>query len=408
MRITYLHQYFNTPQDTGGTRSYEMARRLVAWGHKVEMITTDRDPFNPFREWKMTEESGIRVQWLHVPYSNAMSYRERIIAFLRFAVGAAVKASSLDSDVVFATSTPLTIALPAIYAARRQSIPMVFEVRDLWPELPIAVGALKGRLPIAVAHWLESFAYRNSERIVALSPGMKEGILRTGYPEEKVHVIPNSADLDLFDVPASAGQAFRKQFDWLRGRPLVVYTGALGEINGVDYLARLAAAVSNIAPEIRFLVLGKGKREQHVRDTADRLGVLGQNFFMMKPIPKADVPQVLSAADIATSLFIDLAEMWANSANKFFDALASGTPVAINYRGWQADLLEETGAGLVLGVQDVQGSAQQLVQAIHDGAWLRQAGIAARSLAEERFSRDMLARKLEGVLLKAAGNQRDV
>jgi glycosyltransferase involved in cell wall biosynthesis len=404
MRVIYLHQYFNTLQDAGGTRSYEMARRLVAAGHKVDMVTSARTfSRSQFKGWQRTVEGGIRVHWLHVPYSNAMSYANRMRAFLGFAVGAALKASCSNGDLVFATSTPLTIALPAVYAARRQNIPMVFEVRDLWPELPIAVGALKGRVPIAVARWLERFAYRNSEQIIALSPGMKEGILRAGCPDEKVHVIPNSADLELFDVPASAGQAFRARFDWLQDRPLVVYAGTLGLINGVDYLARVAAAVREADPEIRFLVLGKGGHKEQVREAAQQLGVLGRNFFMMNPIPKREVPQILSAADLATSLFIDLPEMRANSANKFFDALASGTPVAINYTGWQAELLRETGAGVVLGARDVQGSAYRLARVLHDRVWLEKAGSAARRLAESRFSRDMLAQQLEAVLLEAVG-----
>jgi glycosyltransferase involved in cell wall biosynthesis len=404
VRIIYLHQYFTTPQTSGATRSYEMARRLVASGHEVDMVTSVRRPLDGrFKGWRQTEEAGIRVHRLCVPYSGSMSYPERMRAFLKFAWKAAFKAASLDGDVVFASSTPLTIALPAVYAARRQKIPMVFEVRDLWPELPIAVGALRGRVSIAAARWLERFAYWNSARIIALSPGMKEGVLRTGYPEEQVHLIPNGADLELFAVPAEVGQAFRDQFDWLQDHPLVVYTGAFGFINGVDYMARLAASVEKLAPEVRFLALGSGKQEQYIRETAAQLNVLGSNFFMPGRLPKLEMPKVLSAADIATSLFIDLPEMWANSANKFFDALASGTPVAINYQGWQAELLRETGAGLVLDVHDVESAAEQLVQALRDPDWLRRAGAAARKLAMERFSRDMLAKQLEAVLLEAVG-----
>jgi glycosyltransferase involved in cell wall biosynthesis len=129
--------------------------------------------------------------------------------------------------------------------------------------------------------------------------------------------------------------------------------------------------------------------------------VLNQSFFMIDSLPKEEMPRVLSAATVATSLFVDLPQMWANSANKFFDALASGTPVAINYQGWQADLLAESGAGLVLDVHDVEAAARLLVQKVQDQAWLQRAGLAARSLAEQRFSRDELARKLEGVLLRA-------
>lgn len=144
MKILYLHQYFTTPSMAGGTRSYEMARRLVAWGHEVHMITTDREGiFDPKQKWYETDEAGIHVHWTPIPYSNKMSYGQRIKAFFAFSWRAARKAAKIGGDVVFATSTPLTIAIPGVYASKRLKIPMVFEVRDLWPELPIAIGSSK-------------------------------------------------------------------------------------------------------------------------------------------------------------------------------------------------------------------------------------------------------------------------
>lgn len=367
------------------------------------MITSDQAaPDSGRSEWRQAEAAGICVHMYPVRYSNAMSYPRRIAAFAQFAWEAAQKAARLEGDLVFATSTPLTIALPAVHACRRQRIPMVFEVRDLWPELPIAVGAIKGRIPIGLARQLERFAYNHSSQIVALSPGMKSGIAESGYPEERIHVIPNAADLDLFDVPEEAGRQFRSRYPWLQDRPLVVYAGTIGRINGVEYLARLAAKVKGTLPEICFLVVGQGGEELSVAQTAAQLGVLDQNFHMIKSLPKEEMPMVLSAATIATSLFIDLRQMWANSANKFFDALAAGTPVAINYRGWQADLLSESGAGIVLDVHDVEAAASLLFQKVQDQAWLHQSGLAARRLAEQRFSRDRLARQLETVLQLAA------
>ena len=194
MKITYLHQYFHTPEVPGSTRSYEMARRFVAAGHDVNLITADRHA-KPGSGWRVSDEAGIRVHWLPVPYSNEMSVRERIGAFFKYAYGAAQKASSLKTDLIFASSTPLTIALPAVWAAKRHRVPMVFEVRDLWPELPIAMGALKGAPTIYTAKRLERFAYRNAAQVIALSPGMKDGVVKTGYPAERVHVVPNSCDL---------------------------------------------------------------------------------------------------------------------------------------------------------------------------------------------------------------------
>jgi glycosyltransferase involved in cell wall biosynthesis len=335
-----------------------------------------------------------------------MPYRDRIMAFLRYAVHAGLYASKFRPDLVFATSTPLTIALPAIYLAKRRKIPMVFEVRDLWPELPIAIGAIKGPLKFP-ARWLERYTYRHSANIIALSPGMKEGIVRNGYPSDRVHVIPNSADIDLFSVPESEGVSFRRKYDWLKERPLVVYAGTIGRINGVEYLIKLAMQVQSLDSQIRFLVVGDGREKQKVLNLAKGLNVFKKNLFMLPPLPKKDLPRILSAATVATSLFIDLPEMWANSANKFFDALASGTPIAINYHGWQAQLLRETGAGIILDSRNINLAASQLTAFIRNLKKLSAAERAARRLAQEKFSRDALAKKLEKVLLATLADARN-
>jgi len=184
---------------SGGTRSYEMARRLVKEGHEVHVITSNRDGGSTGKSrWYQTIEEGIHVHWLQNIYSNKMGYVERIKSFLRFAVLAANKTASIPVDVVFATSTPLTIAISGVYASKKHRVPMVFEVRDLWPEVPIAIGAIKNPIIKKLARRLESFAYKNSHRIIALSPGMKEGIARTGFPSNKISVIPNSCDFDIF------------------------------------------------------------------------------------------------------------------------------------------------------------------------------------------------------------------
>jgi len=407
MRVLYLHQYFTTPGMSGGTRSYEIARRLVAKGHEVHMIASAREEDQSHgTRWFETDEAGITVHWLPVPYSNHMSYRSRMVAFFRFAWSAAREAARLGGDLVYATSTPLTIALPAVYAARRHAIPMVFEVRDLWPEMPIAVGALKSPISIALARRLERFAYENAAHVIALSPGMKDGVVGTGYPASQVSVIPNSCDIEFFDVGTEPGLEIRQRYDWLGDRPLVVYIGTLGLVNGVGYLARLAAEVSKADPDVRFVVIGDGRERERVRQEAEALGVLGRNFFMLPSAPKLEMPAWLSATDIATSLFIDLEPMWVNSANKFFDALAAERPVAINYGGWQAALLTESGAGLVLDRHDAAVAATQLVRVIRDRRWLARAGSAARGLARDRFDRDHLTDSLESLLVQVAQTSR--
>jgi len=227
MRITYLHQYFNIPAMPGGTRSYKMARRLVAMGHEVNMVTSWREA-DGRKGWFVTDEPGIKVHWLPVQYSNRMGFGERIRAFFQFALRSAQRAAALDAEIVFATSTPLTIALPAVYAARRRKVPMVFEVRDLWPEMPIAMGALKSPLQIRAARALETWAYRHAVAVVALSPGMKQGVVDTGYPAGQVAVLPNSSDNQKFAFDAEAAQRFRDARPWLGDKPLLIYAGTPG------------------------------------------------------------------------------------------------------------------------------------------------------------------------------------
>ncbi|WP_093882353.1 glycosyltransferase family 4 protein [Syntrophus gentianae] len=405
MRIIYLHQYFTTPEKAGGTRSYEMARRLVAAGHEVHMVTTWREPIKK-ADWFDTVEAGIQVHWLPVPYSNYMNYNDRIRSFIRFAWSSAKKAASLPGDVVFATSTPLTIALPAVYAAHRKRIPMVFEVRDLWPEIPIVMKAIKGRIPIRLAYRLERFAYDHSAAVVALSPGMRDGVARRGYREKDIHIIPNSCDLDLFQVPKDAGENFRSKYEWLGDRPLVVYTGAFGRINGVSYFANLAAEIQDLAPEVRFLSVGDGYEYSLVESLAKKLGILNKNFVMMQAIPKNEIPALLSAATMATSFVINLPEMWSNSANKFFDALAAGRPIAINYGGWQADLIEKADSGIVLPPDDIPQAAKRLVNALNDKKWLDNARAASANLAKTQFDRNRLAKQLESVLAEVFKRKR--
>lgn len=399
MEIIYLHQYFNTPSMQGGTRSYEMARRLVERGHRVCMVTSWRDVTDQ-TDWFVTDEDGIEVHWLPVRYGNEMSYRQRILAFIRFAWGSARRAAALDGDVVFATSTPLTIALPGVYAARRRKVPMVFEVRDLWPEMPIAIGALNNPVLIWAARLLEKFAYRNSSRIVALSPGMAEGIAATGFPESRIEVIPNSCDLELFAPQPGQAEAFRAIHPELDSGPIVLYAGTLGRVNRVDYMVQLAVVVDKLIPKARFVILGAGSEESKVRKLAGELGVLDKNLFMYRQLPKADVVKAFAAANIITSFFADIPEMEKNSANKFFDGLAAGRAIAINYGGWQADLLRKSGAGLVLS-RDVNEAARQLESWLTDHQRLEQAGKAARILGEQHFSRDHLAARLEAALMSA-------
>jgi glycosyltransferase involved in cell wall biosynthesis len=409
MHILYLHQYFVPPDGAGGTRSYEMARRLVRAGHRVTLVTSSAgfpDSYGEIRGIRSFVLGGIDLRVLHVPYSNRFSYPRRMLAFLLFSLKTILQVLKVqDVDLVFASSTPLTIVIPGLAAKIRHRCPMVFEVRDLWPELPIAVGALRNPVLIGLARQMEKLAYRSSARVVALSPGMAAGVARAGYPAAQIATIPNSCDVELFRDNSGRNDFLRKHPQFISGR-LVSYAGTFGLINGVWYLAEIAAAMRTIDPEIKFVAIGQGREEEQIIQRARELQVLGKNFWVLPPMEKKFMPQVLGASTVALSLVIDLPAIWNNSANKFFDALAAGCPIVINHRGWQADFIENTGAGLVIPARDPEKAARLLYSFMQDEERLNLARQAAAEAADGEFNRDRLANQLERVLCEAASKSK--
>ena len=405
MKIIYLHQYFNTPEMAGGSRSYQMAKRMVAAGHEVHMVASHKAEQKEQKGWFIADEAGIQVHWYPVPYSNQMNYIQRISAFFTFALAAKKKAASLDGDVVFATSTPLTIAIPAVLTARKLKIPMVFEVRDLWPEMPIAMGVLKNPVLKLLARKLERWAYHNSAAVVALSPGMKEGVLKAGYPANQIAVIPNSSDNLEFTNNHEAAKIFRANRSWLGNNPLLLYAGTFGKVNGVEYIVKVAKELKKINSNVKILLVGQGREKSNIITEAKNLGVFEENVFFEPAMPKKDMPILFSTATMISNLVTDIPEARANSANKFFDALAANKPIFLNHGGWMHDLVKSHDCGLAMWQQPLESVAKQLHEKMNNDEWLTQAALAAKELAVKDFDRDKLANQLMPVLQLAIENK---
>ena len=372
MRILYLHQFFITRAGVGGTRSYEFARRFVDSGHAVRMVTAASGS---------TDVDGIEVVGARGGYADYVSatatpYPRRMLAFARFALTASLQAlRGPRPDVVYATSPPLTIALPALLAAARHRVPLVFEVRDLWPEAPIQMGALPSRPAQRLARTIEGFVYSRSTRLIALSPGILAAL-----PQDKSTLVPNSADLDLFE-PVPAGGPF-----------LISYFGAMGEAN--DLTAAVEAA--RLLPDVRFVLMGDGKRREQLERSAP------PNVEFRRGT-KEDVARLAAESAACLTLFKDVPVLTTNSPNKLFDTFAAGRPAIVNMDGWMRELVERNEAGLYVRAGDARGLAEKV-------AWLRdnpteaaRMGRNARALAEREFSRDELASRALAVLEEAVG-----
>lgn len=400
MHVAYIHQHFSTKSGASGTRSYEMAQRLLSAGHNVTMISGAGN-------WKLRAEEitepvttldvdGIRVLRVNQPYSNRMGYLERIQAFMRFARVARRLVIDSGADLVFASSTPLTVGIPAMKAKRRLGLPFVFEVRDLWPELPIAMGVVKNPVMKWYLGRLERRIYAAADWIVALSPGMKEGIAKTGYPAERITMVPNASDLDLFRPTDErlADDRFGSESD-LR----LVFTGAHGMANGLDSVLDAAGVLKRRGVGgVRFVFIGDGKLKPQLQARVEREGLGGLTAFCGL-MPKVELARLLPRMDVGMMILKNVpAFYYGTSPNKFFDYIASGIPVLNNYPGWLAEMIEAHGIGRVVPPDDPEAFADAVVWFLEHRDGLVEMGRRGRLLAESEFSRDELGRRFVEVL----------
>jgi glycosyltransferase involved in cell wall biosynthesis len=403
MRVVYLYQYYKSLQGSGSTRAYEFVRRLRAAGHEVLVITSSARlvDFVGRRRSGVVEGDvdGVTVWAVPSTYSNRMGYVSRVLDFLRFAwLSSLAVLRTRRPDVIFASSTPLTVAIPALVGRLLRRIPLVFEVRDLWPEVPEGMGILRNRLLLSAAKGLAGLTYRCSANIVALSPGMRDGILKYGIPRERIMVIPNGSDLDLFR-PGMDGAPLRRTHG-LEKAFLLVHTGAMGLVNGLDFLLPVCQVLEKRLPSAVICLVGEGGQRARLEAQAGSLRLTNLRFY--GPVPKGDVPQWLAAADVGIMLIRRLPILEMNSANKFFDYAAAGLPCLMNYGGWKAELLRKYGAGVSVESDDPEVFGAAVVALAKDSAALEAMGRQARRLAEVEFDRDRQFSRLQECLLAAA------
>ncbi len=400
MRILYLHQFFMTREGTGGTRSYEFARHLVGRGHQVTMVTagpaTAATRRRDVEGIDVVEVAGASPDYVTATGSG---YAARMAGFARFAAGATVAALRVRSpDVVFATSPPLTIALPGIAAARRHRAPLVFEVRDLWPEAPIQMGALRNRFAQTAARALERAVLRSARHVVALSPGMRDGVLSAGVEPGRVTLIPNASDLDLFSPGVDTGGLRRRL--GLEDAFVCSYFGTMGEANDLTQVIDAAAALAERGENrVAFVLQGEGKRRAALEAHVRMRGL--ENVVLLPAGDKRAAARLAAASDACMTIFKDVPILATNSPNKLFDTFAAGRPAVVNTTGWQRELVERNRVGVAARPGDPEHLAECVLWLRDHPAEVAEYGRNARRLAETEFDRRLLAGRLERVLLDA-------
>lgn len=386
MKLLYIVQYFRFPDETGGTRPYDLASSFAKKGVDVTVLTSDTDG-NAKDKWTLIERDGIKVYRVNCPYSNNMGTIQRIISFCKFFTQASVKQFSFDYDLMLASSTPLTNGIPALVANTFRNKPYVFEVRDVWPGVPIAMGYFKNKLIRKILYAFEKRIYKKSSAIVPLSIGMDTNIKKR-YPNDKSVIIPNISEINRFTETKKT-----VDIDFPADKKIVLYAGTFGNVNGIAYVINLAEKTLNIDPSVCFYLIGEGKEKNDILKLAENKEVLNKNVFIFDSVRKNDLPYLYSKCTIGSSFVIDIPALWDNSANKFFDTLAAQKPMLINHEGWQADLIREKNIGYVLPPIVDFSAAEKFVEYINDIELLKNQGKNAFQLAKDQFSLEVAVDK---------------
>lgn len=396
MKILYIHQYFSTPEGSVGTRSYEFGRRLVAAGHEVTILCGVSHLTHVPAKTK-----GMRMIRIPVSATNRDGMMKRTWAFFRFALLSAWHAVKADCDLVYASSTPLTVGLPALAARYIRGRRMIFEVRDLWPELPKAMGVIRNPVLLWLLDWFETRCYRGASACVGLSPGIVTGILRK-VPGKRVELIPNGCDIDFFGIDAK-GQKPKVGNDLsglaARSAPFTaLFCGAHGRANGLDAVLDAAAVLeAGGRTDIRLLFVGDGQLKPALKARAERENL--RNCVFVDPVPKHELAGMMAEVQAGLMILADVpAFQYGTSPNKFFDYLAAGLPVLCNYQGWVTDLIRENECGMSTPPGNAEAFANALVRLADDPALRTEQAKSARKLAEREFDRDKLFARMEALV----------
>jgi len=384
MRIFYVHQYFKTPQEGGAIRSWHLANALADDGHDVLVITSHN------------KESGIRhfgkvkVCYIKEAYENTFGFNKRIKAFLSFFYKAfRIIISEKRPDLLFATSTPLTVGVLALLIKKVKGIPYYFEVRDLWPLVPQEMGIFKNGFILKAAYFFEKKIYKNADKIIALSPPIKSYISGKIDEKEKVVCIPNFSDCEYFLTDRNANS---EKYPIVNGKFVIGYFGAAGKANDLLRLAEAAAYFKNTGiSNLVFLVISSGAELANIKRYAEVQNL--DNIIFPEFQNKDNIRDALTLCDASYISYADFPSLWTGSPNKFFDSIAAGKLIILNFEGWIKDTVEECGCGFYYDRQKPEQLWKKLEPYLKDEGLLETAQINSRRLALEKFSKKKLTSK---------------
>ena len=397
MHIAIFFQYYHNPDCAATARHFTFINH---WKdrHRVTLITT-----NAWERQRITNDfpwipKGVELHSLDVPYHNSMQPFRRLSAFGQYVAGAFAKGLAIDRpDIIFGTSTPLTAAWVAAKVAKWRNVPWVFEVRDLWPDFPIQMGAIKSDLLKRKLYRTEKFLYQSARKIITLSPGMETYVKNKITSTDKVTTIVNGTDFDLIDRSTEQEVTELRKKYGLEEKVVVLYAGTFGRANDIPLILASAERLCS-QKKIVFVLAGDGYFSDMVRQKEKSQA----NLILLPPQPRVEVLKWMKLADLSLVTFIDRPVLKTNSPAKFFDSLGSGTPVVVTNGGWTRSFISDHKCGWHVPSGDVDALSALITELSENPVHLKTAGKCGANVARKRFDRDRFASQAEAILIEAA------
>jgi glycosyltransferase involved in cell wall biosynthesis len=413
MKIWILNHYASPPDQPVGTRHYDLGRVLAKQGHNVTIfassfshVSLQEERLKPGESARVESIDGVHFLWLRtMPYSK--NDRRRALNMLSYAIGAIRAQRRMPRpDVVVGSSVHLAAAVAACLIGSIRRVPFVFEVRDLWPQALVDMGALKENgLITGTLRRVERFLYNRARVIISLPPGATDYITLLGIPKEKVVNVPNGIADYGGRAPGIDDRARElvQEIEELRRTGYLVagYVGSHVRANGVDTLIEAARALHDRGIQhIAFIFVGDGLEKDRSQQLARRYDL--RNVLFRPSLPKQSVPDVLEALDVTLFAIRDISVFkYGLSCNKLFDYLASGRPI-VSACSVENTPVSASGGGICVPSESPEEIADALLSMVSMGqAGRRVMGERGRSWVYQYHGITALAERFLQALMQA-------
>ncbi len=406
MRILFFSHYFPPEVNAPASRTFEHCRLWAQAGHDVTVITCA--PNHPrgeiYRGYKnrlfhLETLEGVRVARVWTFLAANEGFLRRILNYLSYTVFAVLAALRLERpDVIISTSPQFFCGLTGLLAKAMRGAPWVLEIRDLWPESIVTVGAMRKGVAIRFLEWLESLAYRRADHIVSVTDSFVPHITARGGTG-KISVIKNGADLAFFK-PGTGSEEFKKTLGF-EGRFVAAYVGTHGMAHALDTVLDAARLLSDDR-RIGFLLVGDGAERARLVARAQTMNI--DNLRIVGQLPKTDMPIVWAATD-ASLILLKKDDLFKTVLpSKMFEAMAMERPIVLGVEGEACAMLEEAGAGIAITPESAEELVAAVVKLADNPGLTAKLGRQGGAYAREHYDRAKLARRYLDLLESVIGN----